>query len=133
MKSKTLNISLAGYFHDIVKVPLKASALNIKNLVEKDLQEYKRHPEVGYQLLRNVPKYTKVANLVLHHHERFDGKGFPKGIKGEEVPIGSRIIAIVQEYDELLKTMSEEEAYKVLERRKGTCFDLELVDLLINL
>ena len=84
-----------GLLHDIGKIALDENILNKPGkLTDEEWKEIKRHPEIGYRILSTVNDMSEMAEYVLAHHERWDGKGYPRGLKGEEIPFASRIIAI---------------------------------------
>ena len=90
-----------------------------------------RHPVIGHEILKgSASKYVRMGALIaLGHHERYDGTGYPRGLKGEEIPLGSRILAVVDVYEALTsdrpyhKAISKEEALKILQEGAGTQFD----------
>ncbi len=99
----------AGLLHDIGKIAIDEKLLNkVGKLTDDEWEEIKRHPEIGYRILNTVNDMADIAMCVLSHHERWDGKGYPKGLKGNEIPIMSRIIAIADAYD----VMTSERSYK---------------------
>ena len=99
----------------------------------------RRHPEVGADLIAEIDGYGPVAKIVRHHHERIDGRGYPFGLPGEHIPLGSRIIAIADVYDVITardtyrKPVSTTEAFEELRHSGGTQLDAELVEVFINL
>ncbi|MDD3170085.1 MAG: HD domain-containing protein, partial [Eubacteriales bacterium] len=105
---------------------------------ETERTEMERHPEIGYQLLRAVEKYSAIAQYVLYHHERIDGKGYPSKAPAETIPIQSRIIAIADAYDAMTsestyrRMLSPEEAVQELRRNAGTQFDPEIVEVFVK-
>lgn len=128
-------IGLAGLMHDIGKISISKELLNNpKPLNEEELQEFNRHSEVGYQILRAVNEFTSIANYVLEHHERWDGKGYPKGLKGEEISIEGRILAVADAYVYMTsnKNLSEEAAVNELKKYSGSQFDPEIVQVLLE-
>jgi HD-GYP domain-containing protein (c-di-GMP phosphodiesterase class II) len=92
------------------------------------------HPAVGERILRNVPSYRAIAKIVRHHHERVDGGGYPDGLAGEDIPLGSRIIAVCDAYDAMTSPrpyrhrLSADDALAELRRCAGTQFDPLVVD-----
>ena len=102
-------MKLLGLMHDIGKIAISESILNKQGkLTDKEWQEMKRHSEIGYRILFSVDDMSSLAGYVLAHHERFDGKGYPKGLRGEEIPLQSRIVAIADSFD----AMTGERTYR---------------------
>jgi HD-GYP domain-containing protein (c-di-GMP phosphodiesterase class II) len=101
-------------------------------------EAFKRHPVIGYEMIRPINFYAEIAPFILYHHERYDGSGYPSGISGEAIPIEARIIAIAEAFD----AMVSETSYKVpvsfdaameeLQRNAGTQFDFWLVDVFVS-
>ena len=102
------------------------------------MTQMKKHPEIGYRILSSVNDMAEMANYVLAHHERIDGKGYPKGLKGMEIPLQARIIAIADAYDAMTShrsyrtAMSEKEAIAELLKSAGAQLDSYLVDVFVN-
>ena len=133
-------LKTAGWLHDIGKIAISDSILDKPSgLNELEWKEVKKHPEIGYRILNSVHEFTDLAEHILLHHERYDGKGYPKGLAGIEIPIQSRIIAIADAFDAMSnnrtyrKAMSEEEAVSQLLENAGTQFDPLLVDVFVNI
>ncbi|HHW31205.1 MAG TPA: PAS domain-containing protein [Clostridiaceae bacterium] len=129
----------AGFLHDIGKVILDESLLNKdKPLTHQEKKKIKQHPVVGYRIL-NIFDYTlDLAEPVLSHHERWDGTGYPRGLKGEEIPILSRIIAVAESYDVMTNksyknAISHEEAILELKKNAGIKFDPIVVNKFIDM
>ncbi|WP_349944055.1 HD domain-containing phosphohydrolase [Lacrimispora sp. BS-2] len=128
-----------GMLHDIGKVAIEEGILN-KNgkLVEKEWEEIKKHPEIGYRILSTVNELSEMADYVLAHHEWWDGSGYPKGLKENEIPVQSRIIAIADAYDAMISersyrhALSREYAISELVKGAGTQFCREYVDVFID-
>lgn len=123
-------IALAGLLHDIGKMGVEENILNKPASLDiKEWEQMKRHPEVGYRILSSSEEFTEVARYVFEHHERWDGKGYPKGLKGVEISLQARIIGVADSYDAMTsdrtyrKGLSEEEAVSELRRNAGTQFD----------
>ncbi|MBU5298599.1 diguanylate cyclase [Clostridium sporogenes] len=138
-ESATEELKTIGLLHDIGKIAIEENILNKREeLTEDEWQEIKRHPEIGYRILNTVNDMLEIAEYVLYHHERWDGKGYPKGLKGEEIPLQSRIITIVDAYDAMTSQRSyrnalqEETAIEELKINSGTQFDPELVRIFIE-
>ncbi len=132
-------LKTVGLLHDIGKVAIEEGILN-KNgkLVEEEWVEIKKHPEIGYRILSSVNELSEMADYVLAHHERWDGNGYPKGLKGNEIPVQSRIIAIADAYDAMISERSYRQAlpreYAISELVKGagTQFCREYVNVFID-
>lgn len=98
-------------------------------------EEYRRHPTIGYEMIKPITFYTDIAPFILHHHERYDGLGYPAQLKGEEIPLEARIIAIAEAFDAMVSATSYKvpvsfgEAILELRHKAGTQFDRELVEI----
>lgn len=132
-------LKTVGLLHDIGKVAIEEGILN-KNgkLVDQEWVEIKKHPEIGYRILSSVNELSEMAGYVLAHHERWDGNGYPKGLKGNEIPVQSRIIAIADAYDAMISERSyrhalpKEYAISELVKGAGTQFCREYVHVFID-
>jgi len=127
---KVKEIQMTGLLHDIGKIAIREKLLNKKGkLTTEEYEEIKRHPESGYQILKSVDAYSSIAEDILSHHERYDGLGYPKGLKGKEIPLVARIIAIADAYDAMVSDrsyrmgMTHEAALKEINEHSGTQFD----------
>ena len=123
-------IELAGLLHDIGKITIDDNILNKKGtLTNAEFEQIKRHPESGYQIMKSVDAYTKLADYILSHHERWDGKGYPRGLAGDSIPLIARIINIADAYEAMTanrsyrRGMTHEEALEELKECAGTQFD----------
>jgi diguanylate cyclase (GGDEF)-like protein/PAS domain S-box-containing protein len=130
----------AGLMHDIGKIALDDRILNKTDpLDDAEWLVIKRHPEIGYRILSSVNAYAPLAEYVLAHQERWDGKGYPKGLTGEDIPFAARIIAVADAYDAMItnrpyrKAMSKAVALEELARHAGTQFDPHLVRVFVEL
>ncbi|SHI95182.1 PAS domain S-box-containing protein/diguanylate cyclase (GGDEF) domain-containing protein [Clostridium cavendishii DSM 21758] len=132
-------LKTAGLLHDIGKIAIDENILNKSGkLTDDEWQVLKRHPEIGYRILSTVNDLSEIAEYVLAHHEMWNGKGYPKGLKGEEIPFQARIISIVDAYDAITSersyrsALSEEFAVKELQLNAGIQFDPQLVKVFIE-
>lgn len=133
------SLGVAGEMHDIGKIFVDESILKKgNNLDQIEWIQMKKHPEVGYRLLGATIEYHAIADFVLAHHENWDGSGYPKGLKGEDILWESRAIAIAEAYERMISTqyysvpLSKDEAIQELRKNAGAQFDPQLVDLFIN-
>jgi HD-GYP domain-containing protein (c-di-GMP phosphodiesterase class II) len=107
-------------------------------LTDEEWTIMKSHTTNGYQILRSADQYSSLADYSLTHHERYDGKGYPQGLKGEDIPLYSRIIGICDAYEAMTadrpyrKALTKEVAIAELKRCSGTQFDPRLVEVFIN-
>lgn len=127
-------ISSAGFLHDIGKIVL-ASDITKTNINTNELVKMKQHAIVGFRILNLFTETMDIAESVLYHHEHFDGTGFPKGLKADEIPLFSRIIAVAEAYDnytnEFAKNiLSPNQALSLMDSLAGSKFDLKIVKLL---
>ncbi|MDD4239065.1 MAG: diguanylate cyclase [Desulfotomaculaceae bacterium] len=127
----------AGYLHDIGKIVLEPKLLNKDYpLTNGECKEMNKHSIVGYRILNSFDDTVDLAELVLAHHEQWDGHGYPKGLKGEEIPLLARIIAVAESYDRIIydsannKVMSKADAVGAIRENAGTQFDPKIVELL---
>jgi len=132
-------VRLSGLLHDIGKISLKNIFVEKNQYLEKeDENKIKKHPEIGYRILNSYKNLYNVSEYVLFHHENWDGTGYPKGLKGEDIPIKSRIIGIANYYDNLIrsktgkKSPTDKEACRDLREKAGTWFDPKLVEIFVN-
>lgn len=133
-------IKLLAYIHDIGKVSIPLEIITKpSSLSEDEWEVIKKHSEIGYRIASTYPEYAHLAESVLTHHERWDGKGYPRKLKEEEIPIYARILCIVDAYDAMTsgrpyrEALSSKEALREIEINGGYQFDPELTKLFINL
>ena len=138
-EDKIRELKMVGLLHDIGKIAVEEGILNKPGkLTKEEWEEIKKHPEIGYRILSTVNDLSEMAEYVLAHHERWDGKGYPKGLKAEEIPIESRIIAIADTYDAIVSersyrsALSKEFAISELIKNAGTQFSEELVSIFVE-
>ncbi len=127
-------LEITGLMHDIGKIAINNNILNKPGkLTEAEYEEIKRHPEISYHILKSADVYTRLADYVLSHHERWDGKGYPRGLSGEEIPFVARIITVADAYEAMTanrpykEALSHESAMEELKRCAGTQFDPAIV------
>src|SRR5215471_14919585 len=133
-------VKTAALLHDIGKLAVPEHILSKPGpLTQEEFQKIRIHPQVGAEIISGVPFPYPVAPLILSHHERWDGKGYPTGLKGEEIPIGARILAVVDYFDALMserpyhKPMSLEAALGLLRQEAGKALDPQVVSKFIEL
>lgn len=108
-KTETQEIHIAGHLHDIGKIGIPDRVLlKSDRLDDEEWQLMKKHPGIGADILSKSKHFTRIAAIILHHHERWDGKGYPFGAKGEEIHLGARIIAVCDSID----AMASARAYR---------------------
>jgi HD-GYP domain-containing protein (c-di-GMP phosphodiesterase class II) len=132
------DIEAAALLHDIGKIGVPDDILSGPNrLTDDQWKLMKKHPEYGWAIIRLFPNLQRAALYVLHHHERFDGGGYPAGLEGDEIPIGARIVAVIDAFDAMVSNRSYraglplEEAIRRLVESRGTQFDPAVVDCFI--
>jgi len=128
--AEVVTVSLVALLHDIGKLAISESILDKPGpLSEAEWEAMRRHCEIGHRIVASSPDLVDVAVGVLHHHERWDGKGYPRGLKGEEIPIASRIVALADAFDAMTSdrpyraALSLEEAKAEIARQAGLQFD----------
>jgi len=129
----------AGYLHDIGKIVLDEKILLKNSLSEEEFEKTQQHSVVGYRILNLFDDTLDLAEFVYSHHERWDGSGYPRGLKGEQIPLISRIISIVETYDrvfnreELPMDERKRKAIEVIKEGAGKQFDLIIADLFVQM
>ncbi len=131
-------LSFGGLLHDVGKIGIPDTILHKPGrLTAEEYQIIKRHPVLGARMLSSVRELAPAVPVVRHHHERFDGKGYPEGLAGEDIPLGARIVLVVDAYHAMRsdrpyrRAMSESAARTELLRHAGTQFDPRVVDALL--
>lgn len=132
-------LEISGLFHDIGKLAIQEQILNKSGpLTTQEWNEIMKHPEVGYWILSTSLEMSDIAKYVLYHHERYDGSGYPKGLREEEIPLLSRIISVVDSYDAMTnqrsykETLDHDTAINELISNKGKQFDPNIVDIFVE-
>ena len=128
-------VCYAALLHDVGKIGVSDGVLNKPGpLLPEERELMRAHVRVGYELLRNVPALQAIADVVLHHHEWYDGSGYPDGLRGEEIPVAARIVSAVDAYSAMVTRRSYKEAYtdeharEELRRCAGSQFDPRVVE-----
>jgi HD-GYP domain-containing protein (c-di-GMP phosphodiesterase class II) len=134
------DLEVAALLHDIGKVGVPDGILNKPGrLTEEEFGIVKRHPEFGWTVLRNLPGFERTSLLVLHHHENFDGTGYPAQLRGAEIPIGARIVSVIDAFDAMVSSrpyrdgLPVEEAIRRLQESSGTQFDSAIVQSFVRI
>lgn len=135
----TEKIHIAAHLHDIGKIGVPDAILNKEGkLSEEEWLYIKRHPEIGADILRRSKKLSELMDMVLYHHERVDGKGYPSGLKGKEIPLGARIIAICDSVDAITSNRSYRSAhsfdycYKEISKNLGVMYDQDIGEIVLK-
>lgn len=133
-------IQIAGILHDFGKIGVKEGVLNkVGHLTDKEFDAVKRHPVIAATILEPIDELSSVIADIRHHHEYYNGHGYPSGLKGEEIPLGARILQVADAYDAMTSQrsyhdpMTREEAVKELRRCANTQFDPRIVEVFIKL
>jgi diguanylate cyclase (GGDEF)-like protein/putative nucleotidyltransferase with HDIG domain len=139
-ENEVQGVRTAALLHDIGKLAVPEHILSKPGpLTQEEFQKIRIHPQVGAEIIAAVPFPYPVSPLILSHHERWDGKGYPSGLKGEEIPMGARILAVVDYYDALTserpyhKAMTSEAALGLLKQEAHKALDPELVNRFIEM
>lgn len=139
-QNKLDELHLCAMLHDIGKVGIDDRILNKPGkLTEAEWAIMKTHPEIGYRIVMSAPELSSAATVILAHHERWDGKGYPLGLSGEEIPLLARILAIVDAYDAMTqervyrKALPKELALKEIEKNAGIQFDPTIARIFVEL
>ena len=110
-----------------------------RKLTEEEYERVKKHPEIAVDIIRSIRNLHSVIPIILHHHERWNGKGYPEGLKGEDIPLESRIIAVADVYHALTsnrpyrKAYSKNEAMEIIKNSSGTDFDPKIVEIFLKI
>ena len=129
-EDETTLLHMAAHLHDIGKIAVPDSVLRKAGpLTNPEWEEMRRHPVTGYEILRKVDDFKEIAVLVRHHHERWDGRGYPDGLRGADIPLGSRILAVADSIDAMMSSRSYRPAMtsaacrREIERNSGIMYD----------
>ncbi|HSK11379.1 MAG TPA: diguanylate cyclase [Vicinamibacterales bacterium] len=136
----TAGVTTAALLHDIGKLAVPEHILSKPGpLSDEEFQKIRIHPQVGFEIIEHVPFPYPVAQLVLCHHERWDGKGYPLGLRGEDIPLGARVLAVADYFDSMMRkrpyheSVSRETAVAMLRQEGGRALDPRLVTMFLGL
>jgi HD-GYP domain-containing protein (c-di-GMP phosphodiesterase class II) len=138
--SEADTIIQAAVLHDLGKVGLDEDLLRKPGLSVEEFHQIMGHSAVSAGLLEGLTLFQGGRDIVLHHHERYDGKGYPDHLAGEDIPLGARIIAVADSFDAMVsvrpyraKSLTVTEALKILDEERGEQFDPELVPIFVQI
>lgn len=132
----------AAKIHDIGNIGIADSILEkgkYNGLTPEEFAEIRKHPITGHNVTTNLSWYREESDMIYYHHEKFDGSGYPKGLKGEEIPLGARILAVAEAYDAMASprayrdALSEDFIIDELKNKSGTQFDPDVISALLEI
>ncbi len=133
------NVQLCALLHDVGKIGVPISILRKKDkLTDEDWKQIRRHPILGEEIISPIAQLKELVLNIRHHHERYDGKGYPDSLKGEEIPLISRILAVADTFDALTSErpyrngLSDKAAAEEMETVKGTQLDPACVEAFLT-
>ena len=139
-ETEILHIRRGALLHDIGKIGVADSVLLKRGALEPgERQEMQRHPQLGYDILKSVSFLRKALDIPHYHHEKWDGSGYPRGLKGEEIPLAARIFAVVDVHDALTtdrpyrNAISSAESLEYIREQSGKHFDPAVVDAFVEM
>jgi putative nucleotidyltransferase with HDIG domain len=137
---KVQNIRTAALLHDIGKIAINDSILNKSSkLTSEEYAEIMKHPSVGAEIVSKMDFFKNIKGIVRYHHERYDGKGYPDGLVGDDIPLEACILAIADAYDAMTsdrpyrQALAKDEALKEIENNAGTQFHPELARTFVSI
>lgn len=132
-------IHIAAHLHDIGKIGIDDSVLRKEGKLNfEEWNKIKSHSFIGYKILHKIKSFGEISEIVLHHHERWDGKGYPSEIKEKEIPLGSRIIAVVDSIDAMMSkrcyrnNLTSEQCKAEIKKNIGLMYDPKIAALVLN-
>ena len=138
-KETVYRIKIAGLMHDIGKIGIDDKMLNKPDKLDADEWAImKKHPEIGQRILSAASEFSEIGDYIFEHQEKWDGTGYPRGLKGNAILLQARIIAVADSYDAMTshrnygKVFSEEEAVNEIERCSGTQFDPAIAKIFVE-
>jgi putative nucleotidyltransferase with HDIG domain len=136
-KKTIKEIEHAASIHDIGKIGIDENILRKKgNLTDEETEEIKKHPSIGARIVQSVPFLEDAIPVILYHHERYDGRGYPEGIAGERIPLSARIVIVADAVDAMMSSRPYRDALMIervlneLRDNAGTQFDPDIVNIL---
>ncbi|MDD4504136.1 MAG: HD-GYP domain-containing protein, partial [Clostridiaceae bacterium] len=134
------HLKIAAILHDIGKIGVDESILNKPGrLTEEEFDKIKQHPEIGVKIIKDIDFLKDVQKIILSHHERYDGTGYPEGRKNSDIVLEAQILSIADVFDALTSerpyrhAMTVEEALEIIENGKGTQFDYKIANTFIKM
>ena len=139
-ENEAISIYFMGLLHDIGKIGIRDDIINKTNkLSDEEFQVIKNHPIIGYEILRNMTEIPSIEYGARWHHEKYDGSGYPDGLKGDEIPEYARIICVADAYDAMTSTrsyraaMDQKKVRSEIEKGKGKQFDPAIAQIMIDM
>lgn len=139
-KEELRTLQIGGLFHDIGKIGIPDSILlKTEKLTDNEYEQIKKHPLIGKEILSNASIFQDIIPIVLYHHERYDGKGYPESISGENIPLLARIVCVADSFDAMTSKRSYRDELDLnfviseIENQSGTQFDPKISEIFLNI